>query len=166
MFCLCVFCHVLITDMALAIGCIFGELLLGSPLVPGDNDLSQVKTIFTLLGTPSIMQWPEIQNCLLIKTNVINLETEASTSPFNSNCIMELLPHFKYDELGFDFMYSLLRYNPENRIPVSSYIFTDTHMDLHLCPVCSLSVGSSGIRASLFRSIAIPTGCQLDAHIP
>ena len=39
-------------------GCVFGELLLRTPLFPGETDPNQLQKIFALLGTPSSADWP------------------------------------------------------------------------------------------------------------
>ncbi|XP_074063036.1 cyclin-dependent kinase 20 isoform X5 [Macrotis lagotis] len=43
-----------------AVGCILGELLNGSPLFPGENDIEQLCCVLQVLGTPSPQVWPEI----------------------------------------------------------------------------------------------------------
>lgn len=43
-----------------AIGCIMAELLLRTPFLPGDSDISQLNTIFRALGTPTEQEWPSI----------------------------------------------------------------------------------------------------------
>ncbi|XP_006902624.1 PREDICTED: cyclin-dependent kinase 20-like isoform X2 [Elephantulus edwardii] len=43
-----------------AVGCIMGELLNGSPLFPGENDIEQLCCVLRILGTPSPQVWPEI----------------------------------------------------------------------------------------------------------
>uniref|UniRef100_A0A5F8H2V8 Cyclin-dependent kinase 20 n=1 Tax=Monodelphis domestica TaxID=13616 RepID=A0A5F8H2V8_MONDO len=43
-----------------AVGCILGELLNGSPLFPGENDIEQLCCVLRVLGTPSPKVWPEI----------------------------------------------------------------------------------------------------------
>ena len=52
-----------------AVGCIFAELMLRTPYLPGDSDASQLTTIFRALGTPSQADWPHHQSlpnyCLL-----------------------------------------------------------------------------------------------------
>lgn len=42
-----------------AVGCIMGELLNGSPLFPGENDIEQLCCVLRILGTPSPRVWPE-----------------------------------------------------------------------------------------------------------
>jgi len=41
-----------------SIGCIMGELLLSAPLLPGKNELDQIKRMFQLLGAPTERLWP------------------------------------------------------------------------------------------------------------
>lgn len=41
-----------------AVGCIFGELLNGSPLFPGENDIEQLCCVLRTLGTPTAKTWP------------------------------------------------------------------------------------------------------------
>ena len=42
-----------------AIGCILAELLLGSPLLPGRNDIDQIGLVAELLGPPTLTTWAE-----------------------------------------------------------------------------------------------------------
>lgn len=41
-----------------AVGCIFAELLLRAPFLPGESDLDQLNKIFTTLGSPTEENWP------------------------------------------------------------------------------------------------------------
>lgn len=41
-----------------AVGCIMGELLNGSPLFPGENDIEQLCCVLRILGTPDPQVWP------------------------------------------------------------------------------------------------------------
>eukprot|EP01135_Chromosphaera_perkinsii_P002979 Nk52_evm1s232 gene=Nk52_evmTU1s232 len=41
-----------------AVGCIFAELMLRNPFLPGESDLDQLNKIFSALGTPTFAQWP------------------------------------------------------------------------------------------------------------
>ncbi|CAO3569951.1 unnamed protein product [Mortierella alpina] len=43
-----------------AIGCIFAELLLRNPYLPGDTDMHQLETTFKALGTPTEAEWPNM----------------------------------------------------------------------------------------------------------
>ncbi|XP_013413448.1 cyclin-dependent kinase 7 [Lingula anatina] len=44
-----------------AMGCIVGELLLKTPIFPGDSDLDQISKIFEALGTPKEDDWPTMK---------------------------------------------------------------------------------------------------------
>ncbi|CAI4228142.1 unnamed protein product [Auanema sp. JU1783] len=43
-------------------GCIFAELLLGRPFLPGKGDIDQIEKIIQLLGTPTTKIWPELED--------------------------------------------------------------------------------------------------------
>ena len=45
-----------------AIGCIFGELINGSPIFPGESDIDQLSCVLRQLGTPTEENWPEAQS--------------------------------------------------------------------------------------------------------
>ncbi|KAG0232230.1 kinase-like domain-containing protein [Mortierella sp. GBAus27b] len=53
-----------------AVGCIFAELLLRNPYLPGNTDMDQLDTMFRALGTPTEGDWPgvrELQNYIQFK---------------------------------------------------------------------------------------------------
>ncbi len=41
-----------------AVGCIFAELMLRTPFLPGETDMGQLRAIFAALGTPTPTDWP------------------------------------------------------------------------------------------------------------
>mmetsp|Transcript_12665 Transcript_12665/g.30046 ORF Transcript_12665/g.30046 Transcript_12665/m.30046 type:complete len:339 (-) Transcript_12665:119-1135(-) len=41
-----------------AAGCVFAEMMLRRPWMPGENDIDQLGKIFQMLGTPTEQQWP------------------------------------------------------------------------------------------------------------
>lgn len=41
-----------------SVGCIFAELMLRTPYLPGDSDIDQLIKIFSALGTPNEDVWP------------------------------------------------------------------------------------------------------------
>jgi serine/threonine protein kinase len=41
-----------------SVGCIFAELMLRTPYLPGESDMDQLKTVFRALGTPTEEEWP------------------------------------------------------------------------------------------------------------
>ncbi len=44
-----------------AAGCVFAELLLRRPWLPGSSDIDQLGKIFQALGTPTPESWPTVQ---------------------------------------------------------------------------------------------------------
>lgn len=50
-----------------SIGCIFGELLTGKPLFPGQSEIKQIELIFEALGSPNEEIWPDYEKIKLIQ---------------------------------------------------------------------------------------------------
>nr|XP_017528871.1 cyclin-dependent kinase 20 isoform X5 [Manis javanica] len=102
-----------------AVGCILGELLNGSPLFPGENDIDQLCCVIRILGTPSPQVWPEITE--LPDYNKISFKDQAPMP------LGELLPDAPPQAL--DLLGHFLRYPPRQRIAASQallhpYFFT------------------------------------------
>ncbi|GAA5872368.1 hypothetical protein JCM8547_000910 [Rhodosporidiobolus lusitaniae] len=90
-----------------SIGCIFGELILREPLLPGRGEIDQVNKIFKLLGRPTDDIWPGFRSLPAAKS--FNLE---AAQPYST-----LSRTFKYlTAKGLDLMQRLLTYDPEKRI--------------------------------------------------
>ncbi|XP_036874837.2 cyclin-dependent kinase 20 isoform X1 [Manis javanica] len=92
-----------------AVGCILGELLNGSPLFPGENDIDQLCCVIRILGTPSPQVWPEITE--LPDYNKISFKDQAPMP------LGELLPDAPPQAL--DLLGHFLRYPPRQRIAAS-----------------------------------------------
>ncbi|XP_059512470.1 cyclin-dependent kinase 20 isoform X2 [Myotis daubentonii] len=102
-----------------AVGCILGELLNGSPLFPGENDIEQLCCVLRILGTPSPQIWPEITE--LPDYNKISFEEQAPVP------LGEVLPDASPQAL--DLLGQFLLYPPCQRIAASQallhqYFFT------------------------------------------
>eukprot|EP01090_Pellita_catalonica_P016507 TRINITY_DN4737_c0_g1_i1.p1 TRINITY_DN4737_c0_g1~~TRINITY_DN4737_c0_g1_i1.p1 ORF type:complete len:185 (+),score=16.79 TRINITY_DN4737_c0_g1_i1:55-555(+) len=92
-----------------AVGCMFGELLLNKPLLPGKTELMQLTLIYELLGTPNDHIWPGF-------TKLPNAQLLVPPALPSSRCHRlqkELRP--KTSEWGFDLLCKLLTYNPAIR---------------------------------------------------
>ncbi|KAI0255934.1 Pkinase-domain-containing protein [Lactifluus subvellereus] len=79
-----------------SVGCIFAELMLRTPYLPGESDMDQLKTIFRALGTPTEEEWPghtKLPDYVSVgqfpRTPLRDLFTAASTDTLNllSRCI-------------------------------------------------------------------------------
>lgn len=102
-----------------AVGCILGELLNGSPLFPGENDIEQLCCVLRILGTPSPQVWPEIME--LPDYNKISFKEQAPVP------LGEVLPDASPQAL--DLLGQFLLYPPRQRISASQallhqYFFT------------------------------------------
>ncbi|XP_053061350.1 cyclin-dependent kinase 20 isoform X2 [Acinonyx jubatus] len=92
-----------------AVGCILGELLNGSPLFPGENDIEQLCCVLRILGTPSPQVWPEITD--LPDYNKISFKEQAPVP------LEEVLPDASPQAL--DLLGLFLLYPPRQRISAS-----------------------------------------------
>uniref|UniRef100_A0A4X2KN93 Cyclin-dependent kinase 20 n=1 Tax=Vombatus ursinus TaxID=29139 RepID=A0A4X2KN93_VOMUR len=103
-----------------SVGCILGELLNGSPLFAGENDIEQLCCVLQVLGTPSPLVWPEITE--LPDYNKISFK-EQLPLPLD-----EVLPDASPQELQL--LSSFLIYRPRRRIQADQallheYFFRD-----------------------------------------
>ncbi|GAA5912679.1 hypothetical protein JCM8208_007727 [Rhodotorula glutinis] len=90
-----------------SIGCIFGELILRKPLIPGRGEIDQVNQIFKLLGRPTDEMWPGFRKL----PNAKSFNVEAA-QPYST-----LSTTFRYlPASGLDLLQRLLTYDPERRI--------------------------------------------------
>ena len=94
-----------------SVGCIFGELLLRKPLLPGTDANHQIEIIFNLLGTPSEADIESIPNPRA-KEKV--LRTSKRTGKAFESVFKDCNPQ------ALDLLKKMLDFNPERRIGVES----------------------------------------------
>lgn len=87
-----------------SIGCIFAELMLRSPYLPGGSDIEQLAKIFQARGTPDKDEWPE-HDCLPAFVEFGNVPEPDHRQLFIAASTQAL-----------DLMNQMLRLNPKNRI--------------------------------------------------
>jgi len=87
-------------------GCIFGEMVTGKPMFPGQNEVDELRLIFKALGTPNEANFPAI----------IELpDWGKHTFPhFEPQALQTLVPGL--DEQGYDLLDHLLQYDPSKRL--------------------------------------------------
>ena len=91
-----------------SVGCILGELLLKSPILPGTNEVDQLSRIFSLCGLPEEKSWPgfwRLPNAPSLKLPREQRNKQAfdrARFPFLSSA-------------GVDLLSSLLSLNPDDR---------------------------------------------------
>lgn len=102
-----------------SVGCIFGEMLSGKPLLPGEGEADQLSRIFRLLGAPSEDRWPGVS--LLPNFNRVT----ASRAPSRGK-LRELFPSTSFSggiflgDQGFDLLSQLLELDPSRRISATA----------------------------------------------
>ncbi|XP_069330103.1 cyclin-dependent kinase 20 isoform X4 [Eulemur rufifrons] len=101
-----------------AVGCIMGELLNGSPLFPGENDIEQLCCVLRILGTLSPKVWPEITE--LPDYNKISFKEQAPVP------LEEVLPDASPQAL--DLLGQFLLCPPRRRIAASQLLCLPTHL--------------------------------------
>ncbi|XP_035155006.1 cyclin-dependent kinase 20 isoform X2 [Callithrix jacchus] len=131
------------------VGCIMGELLNGSPLFPGENNIEQLCCVLHILGTPSPQVWPELAK--LPDYNKISFKEQAPVP------LEEVLPDASPQAL--DLLSQFLLYPPLRRITASrvrlSSISTSSQL---LCLPIHLSYRFLSVQGDLPpRPIQAPT---------
>lgn len=92
-----------------SVGCIFGEMLAGRPLFPGNHYIDQLNKIFKVLGTPS----DDLLNSIASKKSVEFVKKlpvhvkQPWTRVVNCN-----------NPLAIDLLEKMLKYDPKERISV------------------------------------------------
>ena len=97
-------------------GCVFAELILRTPYLPGDSDIDQIDRISKALGTPTEENWP----------GVSKLEAYVPPAPNNVHPFrrMDFLALFgTIGEVGVDLLRSTLMLDPRKR-PTAKSVLT------------------------------------------
>ncbi len=96
-----------------SVGCIFAELLLQKPLVPGSSEIQQLQMIFELVGVPSSSTCPTLFNYPL--TSKLKVFKQPPTQQMQ---IGNLRAKFRpiLSKNGIDLLEKLLEWNVEKRL--------------------------------------------------
>ncbi|KAI8866505.1 CMGC/CDK/CDK7 protein kinase [Ramicandelaber brevisporus] len=84
-------------------GCVFAELMLRQPYMPGSNEVDQLNTIFKALGTPNEDEWPEVKE----------LSSYVAFKPNPKPPMRDLFTGASMEAL--DLLERMLTFNPNNR---------------------------------------------------
>eukprot|EP00009_Paramoeba_aestuarina_P001483 CAMPEP_0201513880 /NCGR_PEP_ID=MMETSP0161_2-20130828/5850_1 /ASSEMBLY_ACC=CAM_ASM_000251 /TAXON_ID=180227 /ORGANISM="Neoparamoeba aestuarina, Strain SoJaBio B1-5/56/2" /LENGTH=344 /DNA_ID=CAMNT_0047910265 /DNA_START=45 /DNA_END=1075 /DNA_ORIENTATION=+ len=87
-----------------SVGCVFAELILLKPYLPGNSDLDQISTIYKALGVPTESEWPEMKN----------LPCYVEWQPFAPPPLRNTF--FAATESTVDLLSKFLKFNPNDRI--------------------------------------------------
>jgi len=96
-----------------SVGCIFAELMLRTPYLPGESDMEQLDIIFRALGTPTEEIWPGMKSL-----------------PVPSSFEFPIYPKTPWGKLftaagndALDLLEKMLTYNPSKRISAQDVRF-------------------------------------------
>jgi len=90
------------------VGCVFAELMLRRPWLPGKNDLQQLSLIFEALGTPTEEQWPGMKS--------LPTASQVVFKPIAPPSAASLRQTFRCDMDAVDLLQRLLCFDPSRRI--------------------------------------------------
>ena len=85
--------------------CIFGELLLHKPLLPGKSEINQIDLIINLLGTPTEAIWPGMNELEFFE------KFSVKKQPYNN--LKQTLPWLSKE--GIDLFNAMMMYDPNKR---------------------------------------------------
>eukprot|EP01088_Endostelium_zonatum_P001391 TRINITY_DN11707_c0_g1_i1.p1 TRINITY_DN11707_c0_g1~~TRINITY_DN11707_c0_g1_i1.p1 ORF type:complete len:344 (-),score=82.69 TRINITY_DN11707_c0_g1_i1:81-1112(-) len=90
-----------------SIGCIFAEMVGGTPLFRGSNDEDQTKEIFKTLGTPTEEEWPGFKELAAGKKNV-------PSHVYKGKPVRSIISTLETQ--GYDLLENCMKYDPQKRI--------------------------------------------------
>ena len=99
-----------------SIGVVTVELLLLSPLFPGNNDIDQLYRVFQIMGSPNLQSWPDVKE--LPDYEKVSFPDMSPLDP------RLLLPHAHEDDLSYIWSH-FLHLNPKRRSSASDALQTD-----------------------------------------
>ena len=71
-------------------GCIFAEMILAQPLLPGESEIDQIFKIFKLLGTPTEKTWPGVSELPDFKKSFPKFRKESFHEVFMGSSALEI----------------------------------------------------------------------------
>jgi serine/threonine protein kinase len=94
-------------------GCVFAELLSGTPLIRGKNEMDQIKQMFELLGRPDKLMWPSLMDMPLVREKEIDLTVDIN----QHKRFPKILDDFSYlSTAGLSLLSQLLTYDFKRRL--------------------------------------------------
>jgi cyclin-dependent kinase len=99
-----------------SVGCIMAEMVSGTVLFPGHNDVEQLRLIFEHLGKPTTENWPTIGQCPLAERVLSRDEFRRTFTRSIDSVFAQPLYMDKLGPLGVDLLKRILRYEPSQRL--------------------------------------------------
>ena len=101
-----------------SVGCILGELLLKTPVLPGTNEVDQLSRIFSLCGLPAEKSWPAFWR--LPNAPSLKLPREQRNKQVFDRARFPFL-----SGAGVELLSSLLSLNPDDRLTAKEVLNHD-----------------------------------------
>ncbi|KQK07268.1 putative cyclin-dependent kinase F-2 [Brachypodium distachyon] len=99
---------------AWSLGCVMAELLSGMPLFDGEDDATQLLSIFSILGVPLFTLWPEYKS-LPLAGKVVQPPCK-----LHRNKLRKHFPEDRLSEEGFEVLQGLLSCNINKRLSATT----------------------------------------------
>ena len=119
-----------------SIACIFAEMVLGSPLFPGDSEIDQLFRIFRTKGTPTEKTWPGV-------TALPDMKNKFPT--WRPQEISRIVPGL--DGTGLDLFSRMLEFSPAKRLSAKQALMHPFFRDSSSSLGADSREGSSGRRS-------------------
>ena len=103
-----------------SVGAILAEMMLGSPVFRGDSEISQLQSIFQVLGTPTNISWPQVTSLPNFPFNLQNFDKNILDIKMSGKCCRRSL----------DLLNHLLVLDPCQRISAKEALTHDYFQDL------------------------------------
>jgi len=139
-------------------GCILAELFTRKPLFPGKHETDQLSGIFSVLGTPSLTEWPE--ESPVLRTNFLNNRPRD---------LIDLIPEI--DPLAKDLLEKMLVFDPSKRITAQAALAHPYFAEFGVSPhdsssssISDTSINTSKSSVSDMSHSSINTSTSSDAN--
>jgi len=101
-----------------SVGCIFAELLLKRPILPGKNEFEQIDKIFKMFGTPTEQTWPGLTKLHYYQM----VATQCGTQPYPNRFAEQF---GMLDKKAQELLAALLAMDPSKRITAKQALDND-----------------------------------------
>jgi len=112
-----------------SVGCIFVEMMTGSPPFAETSELMQLKRIFSVMGTPSVQSWPSIVD--LHAYEAMLRSSELMSTHYNAVPLQVAFKRFANHPEALDLVQRMLRYDPASRISANDALGHPFFASLH-----------------------------------
>lgn len=115
-----------------SVGCIFVEMMTGSPPFADKSELGQLKKIFQVMGTPTVHNWsPSLVELPGYESVLLSPKSELSQVQYTGVPLQVAFKRFANHPEAVDLLSKMLRYDPGSRISASEALNHPVFASLH-----------------------------------